>query len=81
MTEQEKQNIIDNLLNQMKFQGSKEWNIMYEYITNLQSEVEEKESEIIRLKKEIEDLKEDISENYRPISRAEQYDMSECNFH
>lgn len=81
MTEQEKQNIIDNLLNQMKLQGSKEWNIMYEYITNLQSEVEEKESEIIRLKKEVEDLKEDIAENYRSIPRAEQYDMGECNFH
>ena len=81
MTKQEKQSIIDYLLNQMKLQGSREWNIMCEYITNLQSEVEEKESEITRLKKEIEDLKEDISENYRPIPRAEQYDMGECNFH
>ena len=81
MTEQEKQNIIDNLLNQMKLQGSKEWNVMYKHIICLESEVEEKESEIIRLKKEVEDLKEDISENYRPIPRAEQYDMGECNFH
>ena len=81
MTEQEKQNIIDNLLNQMKLQGSQEWNIMYEYITNLQSEVEEKDREIAKLKEDIENLNNDIAENYRPIPRAEQYDMGECNFH
>lgn len=81
MTEQEKQNIIDNLLNQMTFQNSREWNIMYEYITNLQLEVEEKDSEISKLKKDIQDLKDDIEDNYRPIPRAEQYDMGECNFH
>lgn len=81
MTEQEKQNIIDNLLNQMTFQNSREWNIMYEYITNLQSEIEEKDSEIAKLKEDIENLNNDIAENYRPIPRAEQYDMGECNFH
>lgn len=80
-TEQEKQNIIDNLLNQMTFQNSREWNIMYEYITNLQSEIEEKDSEIAKLKEDIENLNNDIAENYRPIPRAEQYDMGECNFH
>lgn len=81
MTKQEKQNIIDNLLNQMTFQNSREWNIMYEYITNLQSEVEEKDREIAKLKENIENLNNDIAENYRPIPRAEQYDMGECNFH
>ena len=81
MTEEEKLNIIDNLLNQMKFQGSKEWNIMYEYITDLQNEVEEKDREIAKLKEDIENLNNDIAENYRPIPRAEQYDMGECNFH
>lgn len=81
MTKQEKQNIIDNLLNQMTFQNSREWNVMYEYITNLQNEVEEKDREIAKLKEDIENLNNDIAENYRPIPRAEQYDMGECNFH
>ena len=81
MTEEYKLQIVDRILLTMKYEEESEWNIMYEYITNLQSEVEEKESEIIRLKKEVEDLKEDIVDNYRPISRAEQYDMGECNFH
>ena len=81
MTEEYKLQIVDRILLTMKYAEESEWTILYEYITNLQSEVEEKESEITRLKKEIEDLKEDISENYRPIPRAEQYDMGECNFH
>lgn len=43
--------------------------------------IEEKDSEISKLEKDIQDLKDDIAENYRPIPRAEQYDMGECNFH
>ena len=81
MTEEYKLQIVDRVLLTMKYAKESEWTILYEYITNLQSEVEEKESEITRLKKEIEDLKEDISVNYRPIPRVEQYDMGECNFH
>lgn len=43
--------------------------------------IEEKDREIAKLKEDIEDLNNDIAENYRPIPRAEQYDMGECNFH
>ena len=65
----------------IKYAEETEWKILYEYITNLQSEIEEKDSEIAKLKEDIENLNNDIAENYRPIPRAEQYDMGECNFH
>ena len=81
MTEQEKQQIVDRVLLTIKYAEETEWKILYEYITNLQLEVEEKDSEIAKLKKDIQDLKDDIEDNYRPIPRAEQYDMGECNFH
>ena len=81
MTEEYKLQIVDRVLLTMKYAEESEWTILYEYITNLQNEVEEKETELTKLKKEMQDLKEDISENYRPIPKAEQYDMGECNFH
>lgn len=81
MTEQDKQQIADRVLLTIKYAEETEWKILYEYITNLQLEVEEKDSEISKLKKDIQDLKDDIEDNYRPIPRAEQYDMGECNFH
>ena len=81
MTEQDKQQIVDRVLLTIKYAEETEWKILYEYITNLQLEVEEKDSEIAKLKKDIQDLKDDIEDNYRPIPRAEQYDMGECNFH
>lgn len=81
MTEEYKLQIVDRILLTMKYEEESEWTILYEYITNLQNEVEEKDREIAKLKEDIEDLKQDIEDNYRPISRAEQYDMGECNFH
>lgn len=81
MTEHYKLQIVDRVLLTMKYAEEPEWIILYEYITNLQSEVEEKDREIAKLKEDIENLNNDIAENYRPIPRAEQYDMGECNFH
>lgn len=81
MTEQDKLQIVDKVLLTIKYAEETEWKILYEYITNLQSEIEEKDSEIAKLKEDIENLNNDIAENYRPIPRAEQYDMGECNFH
>ena len=71
VTEEYKLQIVDRILLTMKYEEDSEWAILYEYITNLQNEVEEKETELTKLKKEMQDLKEDISENYRPIPRAE----------
>lgn len=81
MLEQEAAHIIKKGLYKMKMQGTIEWRIFYEYVINLQNEVEEKDREIAKLKEDIENLNNDIAENYRPIPRAEQYDMGECNFH
>lgn len=81
MTEEDKLQIVDKVLLTIKYAEETEWKILYEYITNLQSEIEEKDSEIAKLKEDIENLNNDIAENYRPIPRAEQYDMGECNFH
>lgn len=81
MSEQEKMVIVNRLLSEIKQQGSREWQVMYEHITCLESDVEEKDREIHKLKKDIQDLNDDIAENYRPIPRAEQYDMADCNFH
>lgn len=81
MLEQEVAHIVNKLLYEMKIQGTIEWKIFYEYVINLQYEVEEKDREIAKSKEDIENLNNDIAENYRPIPRAEQYDMGECNFH
>lgn len=42
--------------------------------------IEDLDSEIDNLKYKIEELEQDIEENYRPISKAEQYDVNECDF-
>ena len=54
---------------------------LVKYIDTLLGRNEELEAEVKKLKEEIENLEEDIKENYKPISKAEQYDMGECNFH
>ena len=81
MSNEEKMLIVERLMEEIKQQGSREWNVLYEYFCCIESENEEKDREIEKLKQDIEDLKQDIEDNYRPISRAEQYDMGECNFH
>ena len=42
--------------------------------------IENIDSEIDRLNEKIEDLKQDIEDNYKPISKAEQYDISDSEF-
>ena len=42
--------------------------------------IEDLLSEIDRLNEKIEDMEEDIRDNYRPISLSEQYDVSDCDF-
>lgn len=42
--------------------------------------IEDLSSEVEDLEIKIEELERDIEENYRPISKAEQYDVSDCDF-
>lgn len=42
--------------------------------------IEELDCEVDDLKTKIEDLEKDIEDNYKPISKAEQYDVNECDF-
>ena len=81
MTEEEKMQIVDRVLTTIKYAKEKEWYIFYEYVTNLQTDLEEKRREVEQLNQEIRNLNDDIAENYKPIPRAEQYDMGEHNFH
>ena len=67
VTEEYKLQIVDRVLLTMKYAEESEWTILYEYITNLQNEVEEKETELTKLKKEMQDLKEDISSHYHHL--------------
>lgn len=41
---------------------------------------EELQYEIDRLEEKVEDLEQDIEDNYRPISKAEQYGISDSDF-
>lgn len=50
-------------------------------IADLEAEIESKDEDIRDLEDKIESLERNIEENYKPISKAEQYDMGECNFH
>ena len=67
MTEEEKMQIVDRVLTTIKYAEEKEWNIFYEYVTNLQTDLEEKRREVEQLNQEIRNLNDDIAENYKPI--------------
>ena len=54
---------------------------LVEYIDTLLSRNEELEAEVENLEDEKNSLEQNIEENCKPISKAEQYDMGECNFH
>jgi len=45
------------------------------------SEMENLDADIESLKEQIEDTERDIEDNYRPVSKAEQYGVSERWFH
>lgn len=49
-------------------------------IDDLIGAIEDMDGEIERLRNVIDDLEEDIRENYRPIPVSEQYDVNECDF-
>jgi len=42
--------------------------------------IEDLDSEVDDLKYKIEQMEQDIEDNYKPISKAEQYDVSDCDF-
>ena len=54
---------------------------LVEYIETLLARNEKLEAEVEHLEDEKNSLEQNIEENYKPISKAEQYDMGECNFH
>lgn len=66
---------------------SNEWMQKYfdgkEYISleDVFTLLEELNHENEKLKKQIEDIKQDIEDNYKPISKYQQYGISEDNFH
>lgn len=47
---------------------------------DLFSDYEELIDEVDDLKEKIEDLRQDLEDNYRPISKSEQYDISDEDF-
>jgi peptidoglycan hydrolase CwlO-like protein len=50
-------------------------------IDDLIGAIEDMDSEIESLKEKIEDIEQDIEDNYKPVSKAEQYNVSESWFH
>ena len=50
-------------------------------VDDLLSVIEDLDSEVDNLEEKIEDLKNDIESNYKPVSKAEQYDISDSYFH
>ena len=49
-------------------------------IDDLISCIEDLQSEADEWKYKYEELERDLEENYKPISKADQYDMNECDF-
>lgn len=50
-------------------------------IEDLLNKIIDLDDEVSELEDRIRDIEQDIVENYKPISKEEQYDMHECNFH
>lgn len=42
--------------------------------------IEDLDGEIDELKTRIQEMEQDIEDNYKPVSKASQYDMNECDF-
>lgn len=68
----------DNIIGKCK----RTWVGDYQYIDGeeLLGCIEELIYEYERVKEELEDTKQDMEDNYRPISRAEQYEISDRDF-
>lgn len=49
-------------------------------ISDLLGLIEELDGELDHVYEKINQLESDIEENYKPISKAEQYDVNECDF-
>lgn len=50
-------------------------------IDDLITVIEDLDSEVDRIKEEFEEYKQNIKENYKPISSNEMYDINERDFH